>query len=203
VTTAGQGKTTKAAEAPATELALEWDAGTRTLRCGDRVALAVPADLTVYVRKDGGDDVTIVPPGSPPDAALVVTDLGTMSISGDDDPTLQMATAAFGERLDRIANALMTVRGIANGKEPGEPHVYVHNSANGIADATYVLDEAPDILWRLLLFQAGPCLFASVEQVHLDAAQRFAPMLQRMCTASRSSSQTRCQPRPSLTIPVH
>jgi len=177
----------EAAAEPGPALDLDWDSRSRTVRCGD-AALSIPADLAVYVRQNG-DEITIVPPGSPPGAALLVMPIGDL-----DEPIEAAQFVAYEKRVLRIPDAMARLHAMASGKELGEGHKDVRTNSDGLVDIAYTDSRTPDMIWRLGVAYAGGCVFLSLDLVRPDAAQRFVPMLQRFCAAKRS----RCQKQMSV-----
>jgi hypothetical protein len=197
----------EAAAAAQPEHVLEWDAGARTIRCGEDVALPIPAGLTIYERADEGGELTVTPPGSPPGAALIVIDIGSTGISIDGDQNYASVFKAFVERMDRAGKrldaALERLAAIVSG--PWRPvlgdHADLRTGDDGVFDAVFTPDGLPGPVWRFVFTQAGACVFVAVEMVLPDAAQRFAPRLQRMCANKKSSCRSTSKGRVNLTSP--
>jgi len=171
--------------------AVEWDPRARTVRCGD-AALTIPADLAVYVRQNG-DEVAVVPPGSPPGAALLVIPIGDLDL-----PITAARYGAYEKGLMRIPDAMARLHTMVSGKELGEGHPDIRTSADGLADIAYTDSRTPDMVWRLGMAYAGGCVFLSLELVRPDAAQRFVPMLQGLCAGKPS----RCKKQMTVPFPI-
>jgi hypothetical protein len=63
---------------------------------------------------------------------------------------------------------------------------------DGVFDAALTLDDPPGAIWRFVGTNAGPCMFMALELVRPDAAQRFAPILKRMCATKKKASSPLC-----------
>lgn len=173
--------------------AVEWDPRARTVRCDD-AALTIPAALAVYVRQNG-DEVAVVPPGSPPGGALLVIPIGDL-----DEPIKKAAQfAAYERRLLQIPDAMARLHAMVSGKELGEDHgADIRTGADGLIDIAYADARTPDMVWRLGAAYAGGCVFLSLELVRPDAAQRFVPMLQGLCAGKPS----RCRKQVTMPFPI-
>jgi len=171
------------------EIDLEWDPATRTIRCGKEVELPVPHDLAVYVSALDGD-ITVVPPGSPPTGSLIALPIDEIneSFSFDQLDELQRRLEA---RANKLKQTIERLHAIAGGwTTDAEIHSDARTGSAGVADVVFSIDDTSKTTWRLAAVHIDGCTFMSLERVRPDAAQRFAPMLQRLCAAKAS----RCQP---------
>ena len=168
-----------AGEAETVELqpVLEWDAGTRTIHCGETVALPIPAGLTVYERQDEGDELIVTPPGSPPGGALIVIDIGVKKRSFDmGDPKFEAKLKVLSERMDRIGKRmraaaerlLAMVSGPWSRQAIGDLQADLRTD-DGVVDAALTLDDPPGAIWRFVGTNAGSCVFMALELVRPDA----------------------------------
>jgi hypothetical protein len=70
---------------------------------------------------------------------------------------------------------------------------------SGILDVVFT-DKQADTIWRLAGAHAATCMFIAIEQVRPDAAQRFHPMLERMCASNPSPLKGCREPSQSLVL---
>ena len=130
---------------------IEWNAATGTIRCRS-TTITVPEPLRGSVRRTTADEVTLVPPWSPPGGALVVTSLAAT------DPT---DAAAFLRELPAVWARLHRLAG------GGEM-----NAANADANiiwqrgrivAHYALKDRSSAGGKLVYFQAARCRIAALD----------------------------------------
>jgi hypothetical protein len=149
-------------EVPRSLGAVEWDPGTRFIRCPNHAELEVPAQLAGVVRRNGPVEVTIVPEAQPPGSALMVT--------------MANAGAGFWGRLPGIwakVHKLASGHAIEEGQDPNQS-VPLKLESDRVSTEYEHLGKK----WRVVYVESGHCQAAAVERI--DAPTPLVPLVNAM-----------------------
>jgi hypothetical protein len=151
--------------APAATPLVEWNGASGTIRCRS-TTIAIPEPLRPFVRNTGPDEVTLVPPWSPPGGALVVTSL-TATQPGDAIAFLQDLPAVWG-RLHRLAS----------GKDFGSANADANISwTKGRIIVQYAVRDRSSDSGRLVYLQIARCRIAALDLVGSQTSAALTELL--------------------------
>jgi hypothetical protein len=151
------------AEPPPRPRRVEWDADGAKIRCPNGAAVTVPRVLARDLRPEGADGLAIVPPGSPPGGALLVTNEAQPFV----------ATPARGNQLPPTWARLHK---LASGRDPARVHADLRLDATSVR-ADYTEEDAPDQTWRFVYVQSGQCRIAALDLLRPGVPPRFTPLV--------------------------
>jgi hypothetical protein len=180
-------------ETPSRYNRLDWDAKARRIGCGP-ADFVVPADLAAFVQMSGPNELTIVPPGSPPGAALMarVHDPTDEARSETDDGLLGWFFRAVAEKvtLGNEFMAMLRLHILASGLKPeqlperpdgGKQDTMTVTTKDGVVEITY---EIAGEAWRLVGIESNRCVIMAVERVDPNATHHFDDVANQMRAAA-------------------
>jgi len=185
-----------------------WDAGTRKIACG-QANVTVSEELASAARLNGKNELTIVPPGSPPGAALMarVHDPADRperpeseqrhrgGITGIFDQMFDLMRqgpemAAERLTLGNEVPAMLRLHELASGQKIGDddklsPEMQVNDD---LLEMNYTIrDES----WRLVGLYGDVCVIMTIERVFPNATHTFADVKAQMRAAAKSLKLSR------------
>jgi hypothetical protein len=174
---------------------LDWNAKARRIGCGP-ADFTVPAELANRVQMNGPNELTIVPPGSPPGGALMARihdPPDEVKSSESDNGFLGWIFKALAEKVT-LGNELMAMARLhllASGLKPealptrpdgGNQDTVKVTTDDEVLEMTYEIGEET---WRLVGIEGNRCVIMAIERVSPNATHHFDDVAKQMRAVAR------------------